>query len=195
MTSQIQEDPHMEEEETHDMGEEEEAPHMEKEEKEEQMPMKRVTVVVAVDESQESIKACEWACKNLLAPHTNIRQSYKFILLHVQPPVCASSGPAYILSSQVVHLMESAEAKTTQKILKRALDVCKRYNVKAETRVVFGNPKEKICEAAKKWGAHFIVVGSHGHGPFIRAIKGSVSDYCSRNATCPVIVVNKNALQ
>ncbi|GLJ44520.1 hypothetical protein SUGI_0934740 [Cryptomeria japonica] len=192
MTSQIQEDAHLEEEEPHYMGEEEESPRLGKEE---QTQTKRVKILVAVDESQESIRACEWACKNLLASHTNIRQSYKFILLHVRPPVCASSGPAYILSSQVLHLMESAEAKTTQKVLKRALDVCNRYDVKAETRVVNGNPQERICEAAKKLGAHFIVVGTHGHGPFMRAIKGSVSDYCSRNATCPVIVVNKNALQ
>ncbi|XP_057871434.1 uncharacterized protein LOC131077858 isoform X3 [Cryptomeria japonica] len=160
MTSQIQEDAHLEEEEPHYMGEEEESPRLGKEE---QTQTKRVKILVAVDESQESIRACEWA--------------------------------SYILSSQVLHLMESAEAKTTQKVLKRALDVCNRYDVKAETRVVNGNPQERICEAAKKLGAHFIVVGTHGHGPFMRAIKGSVSDYCSRNATCPVIVVNKNALQ
>ena len=57
--------------------------------------------------------------------------------------------------------------KSTQRILKRALDICDRYGVKEETHVVVGDAKERICEAAAKLGAHFLVVGSHGHGTFV----------------------------
>ncbi|GLJ44525.1 hypothetical protein SUGI_0934830 [Cryptomeria japonica] len=153
-----------------------------------------VNIVVAVDESQESMRACEWACNHLLSAHTNVGQSYKFTLLHIQSSVCVSSGPAYILSSEVVHLLEHDELRTTQKTLKRAMDICSYYDVKAETHVVIGGAKEKICDAAHKLGAHFLVMGSHGRGPFLRAIMGSVSDYCSQNATCPVVVVNKKVL-
>ncbi|XP_057871432.2 universal stress protein A-like protein [Cryptomeria japonica] len=152
---------------------------------------KVMNIVVAVDESQESMRACEWACNHLLASHTNSQQSYKFTLLHVQPPVSVTSGPAYILSSEVFYLLECEDLRTTHKIFKQALDICNRYNVRAETHVVIGEPKVKVCEAVQKLGAHFLVMGSHGHGPFIRAIKGSVSDHCSRNAMCPVVVVNK----
>jgi nucleotide-binding universal stress UspA family protein len=151
-------------------------------------------IVVAVDESEESMRACEWACKHLLSAQTNIQQSYNFILLHVQPNACVSTGPAYILSDQVLELLELQTKKSTQRILKRALDICDRYGVKAETHVVIGEAKERICEAAAKLGAHFLVVGSHGYGTFVRAIRGSVSDYCVRNATCPVVVVNKKVL-
>ncbi|TJX53260.1 universal stress protein, partial [Soehngenia saccharolytica] len=156
---------------------------------------KVVKIVVAVDESQESMRACEWACKHLLPlsafSHTISQQGYKFTLLHVQPPASVNTGPAYILSSEVFYLLECEELGRTHKIFKQALDICSRYNVRAETHVVIGEPKEKICEAAHKLEAHFLVMGSHGHGPFIRAIKGSVSDHCSRNAVCPVVVVNK----
>ena len=40
--------------------------------------------------------------------------------------------------------------------------------MKPETSVVIGEAKEKICEAAAKLEAHFLVVGSHGHCSFIR---------------------------
>ncbi|XP_057871393.2 universal stress protein A-like protein [Cryptomeria japonica] len=153
-----------------------------------------VNIVVAVDESQESMRACEWACHHLLSANPNARHSYNFTLLHVQSPACVSSGPAYILNSEVLHLLEYDELRNTQKSLKRALDICSYYDVKAETHVVIEEPKKKICEAAHKLGAIFLVMGSHGRGPFLRAIMGSVSDYCSQNATCPVVVVNKKVL-
>jgi nucleotide-binding universal stress UspA family protein len=150
-----------------------------------------VNIVVAVEESEESMRACEWACTHLLTAQTDVQQSYNFILLHVQPTPCVSTGPAYIPSNQVFELLELQTKRTTQRILKRALNICNRYDVKAETHVVIGKANERICEAAAKLGAHFLVVGSHEHGPFIRAIRGSVSDYCARNAMCPVVVVNK----
>jgi hypothetical protein len=59
-----------------------------------------VNIVVAVEESEESLRACEWACKHLLAAETDIQQSYNFILLHVQPIPCVSTGPGnYMLPS------------------------------------------------------------------------------------------------
>ncbi|KAH9329038.1 hypothetical protein KI387_001146, partial [Taxus chinensis] len=140
----------------------------EREEEQENEEEKRViNVVVAVDASEESMNACEWACRNLLAANTNIRQAYNFILLHVQAPVCVSSGPAYILSNEVVHILQNDQVRTTQKILKRARAICNRYNVEAHSYVVTGKPKEKICEAAHKLGAQFLVMGSHDHGPLI----------------------------
>ncbi|BAT14911.1 Os11g0621825 [Oryza sativa Japonica Group] len=33
-------------------------------------------------------------------------------------------------------------------------------------------------------------MGSHGYGLFKRALLGRVSDYCVRNASCPVLIVN-----
>ncbi|KAH9329037.1 hypothetical protein KI387_001145, partial [Taxus chinensis] len=143
------------------------------------------------DGSKESMHACKWACRFILTARANNRQFYNFTLLHVRPPVSISSGPAYIFSLEVLRLLKCDEARTAERISKRALDICNHYNVKVKTHFVTGEPKQKICEAANKLGAHFLVMGSHGHGSFIRAIKGSVSDYCCRNAICPVVVVNK----
>jgi len=163
-------------------------------------------IVVAVDESEESMRACEWACKHLLPTETPVeietsdiqqhqQHQYNFILLHVQPATSSvSAGPAYILSNQVFEFLDMDAKRNTEKILNRALHICHRYDVKAENHVVTGEAKERICEAAAKLGAHLLIVGSHGHGGFIRAIRGSVSDYCTRNSICPVVVVNKKVL-
>uniref|UniRef100_A0A0D6QUR0 UspA domain-containing protein n=1 Tax=Araucaria cunninghamii TaxID=56994 RepID=A0A0D6QUR0_ARACU len=150
-----------------------------------------VNIVVAVDESQESMRACQWACTHLLADQKNAHQPYKFTLLHVQAPICVAGGPAYIMSSDVCYLLELDTKRSTQKILKQALNICRHRNVKADTHVVIGKPKERICEAAQKLGANFLVMGRRDHSLLIRLVRESLCDCCSRNAMCPVIVVNE----
>jgi hypothetical protein len=62
------------------------------------------SIVVAVDESEESMHACEWACKHLSLIETSEvtetteiqqqQQSYNMILIHVQSTASSiSAGP------------------------------------------------------------------------------------------------------
>jgi nucleotide-binding universal stress UspA family protein len=55
-----------------------------------------------------------------------------------------------------------------------------------ETLVVQGHPAPALVEASK--GADLLVVGSRGHGEFVGMLIGSVSEYCTTNAHCPVLV-------
>ncbi|RVX12514.1 hypothetical protein CK203_011816 [Vitis vinifera] len=63
--------------------------------------------------------------------------------------------------------------------------------VYAETITEVGDPKEAICKAVEKLNIQFLVLDSHGRGAFGRAFLGSVSNYWSHNAKCPVLVVRK----
>jgi nucleotide-binding universal stress UspA family protein len=56
-------------------------------------------------------------------------------------------------------------------------------------RVETGDPAALICTVAKEIGADVIVVGSHGKGFLSRVLLGSVSEYVTRHAPCPVLVV------
>jgi nucleotide-binding universal stress UspA family protein len=55
-----------------------------------------------------------------------------------------------------------------------------------DARVVNGHPAPVLVEASK--GASLLVVGSRGHGEFVGMLIGSVSEYCTTNAHCPVLV-------
>ncbi|SES40181.1 universal stress protein [Actinokineospora terrae] len=50
-----------------------------------------------------------------------------------------------------------------------------------------GSPGVDLVSAAQT--ADLLVVGSHGAGGLLSALLGSVSDYCLRNASCPVAVI------
>ncbi|KAL6521234.1 hypothetical protein OROGR_017803 [Orobanche gracilis] len=65
--------------------------------------------------------------------------------------------------------------------------------VKAETLVLQGDPKDKICEAAEDLHVDLVVVGSRGFGMVKRALLESVSNYCAHHAYCPVLVVKPPA--
>jgi nucleotide-binding universal stress UspA family protein len=61
--------------------------------------------------------------------------------------------------------------------------------VETRTVVLRGFPVDEICVAAEKFGARFVVLGSHGWGALKRAIFGSVSTGVLHHAECPVLVV------
>lgn len=59
--------------------------------------------------------------------------------------------------------------------------------VKISSRVVQGNAAQVLLDASA--GAELLVVGSRGHGGFVEALLGSVSQHCVHHATCPVVVI------
>ncbi|MDF7806529.1 universal stress protein [Pontiellaceae bacterium B12219] len=52
-----------------------------------------------------------------------------------------------------------------------------------------GIPADLIVEKAKELNADMIILGSHGHGLFHKALLGSVSESILRRAHCNVLVV------
>jgi nucleotide-binding universal stress UspA family protein len=61
--------------------------------------------------------------------------------------------------------------------------------VVAEDFLREGNPAEQILATAQAWNADLIVVASHGHSGFLRAVMGSVAEQVVRHASQPVLVV------
>ncbi|MEO7193888.1 MAG: universal stress protein [Pseudonocardiaceae bacterium] len=53
--------------------------------------------------------------------------------------------------------------------------------------VVMANAVQALLDASA--GAELLVVGNRGHGGFVGALLGSVSQHCLQHATCPVVVV------
>ena len=72
-----------------------------------------------------------------------------------------------------------------------------------ERRIVVGVDGSASSKAALGWairqaklaseGADLLVVGSRGHGGFVEALLGSVSQHCVHHAMCPVVIIRNSA--
>jgi nucleotide-binding universal stress UspA family protein len=59
--------------------------------------------------------------------------------------------------------------------------------VEIRPEVVEGNAAQVLLDASA--GADLLVVGSRGHGGFVGALLGSVSQHCVLHSSCPVVVI------
>ncbi|XP_010544073.1 PREDICTED: universal stress protein PHOS34 [Tarenaya hassleriana] len=153
-------------------------------------------VIVAVDGSEASMEALRWALDNLkLSPSS---PDSSFVVLHVQsPPSIAAGlnpgtipfgGPSGLEVPAFAAAIEAHQKRITDAILKHALQICSDKSVNVKTIVIVGDPKEKICEAVENLHADLLVMGCRAIGPIKRMFLGSVSNYCTNHARCPVII-------
>ncbi|PKA54483.1 Universal stress protein A-like protein [Apostasia shenzhenica] len=159
-------------------------------------------IVLAVDEGEESRHALTWCLENIAAPSppaesaaagTDGGAGDTVLLVYARPPrvvYSALDGTGYLFSGDVIASMDKYSIDLANVVISKAMAVCAGYpNVKVETRVRAGDPRDVICEAVEELGADILVIGSHGYGLFKRALLGSVSSHCAQNAKCPVVIV------
>jgi nucleotide-binding universal stress UspA family protein len=89
-------------------------------------------------------------------------------------------------------LMDAAE-KAAESSVKALGDDLARTGWPTRTEVFPGTPRSAVIEYAKKWGADFIMVGSHGGTGLARFLLGSVARAVVRHATCSVEIVRQAA--
>ncbi|GLJ09328.1 hypothetical protein SUGI_0106710 [Cryptomeria japonica] len=144
-------------------------------------------IMVAVDESEESMHALSWAIDFL-----SIQPTDTIILLHAQPlPRVYSAIDGYIFTSDMVQSLQKYQERITEDVFQRAKNISTEKNVQMclQTRVSVGDARDVICEEAEKVGVDLVVMGSRGYGAIKRAFLGSVSDHCAHNVKCPVMIV------
>ncbi|KAJ3700200.1 hypothetical protein LUZ61_003905 [Rhynchospora tenuis] len=157
-------------------------------------------VVVAVDGSEESMKALQWALDNLrLRPGGEEVEPGALVVLHVQSPPSITAGlnpgpipfggPSEVDVPAFTAAIEAHQRRITQAIMDHALKICAVKEVNVKTHVVVGDPKEKICEVAANLKSDLLVMGCRAIGPIKRMFLGSVSNYCINHVGCPVVVI------
>ncbi|XP_027366814.1 uncharacterized protein LOC113873050 isoform X1 [Abrus precatorius] len=159
------------------------------------MEKREQKIVVAIDESKESMYALSWCITNLISDTTN-----KLLLLYVRPPSAFYSLDAagYIFSTDVVDAMEKYNMHLANSVMERAEAIFRNLNatdvghlilvpffyfsffeiecagltrnlqINIERVVGIGDAKDVICSAVKKLEADTLVMGSHGYGFFKR---------------------------
>ncbi|CAN6467875.1 unnamed protein product [Victoria cruziana] len=158
--------------------------------------VKERRIVVAVDESEQSMYALSWCLDNLVCDSESGSTKDTLILAFARPPrtvYTALDGTAgYLFSTEVVDSMEKYSLDIAASVVAKATAICKDLkHVKVDTKVGCGDARDVICDMVEKVGADILVMGSHGYGLIKRAFLGSVSNHCAQNVKCPVLIVKK----
>jgi len=137
-------------------------------------------VVVAVDGSEESLRAAEWAA----IAARKLRATLRIVSVPAAPP-----------RLYAVEVSEEMAASALRGLAARALDSAIQRvralgsDLDVDTCLLRGAPPFAVAEAAT--GAAMLVVGARGAGGFGSMTLGSVSRYASAHAPCPVVVVRE----
>jgi nucleotide-binding universal stress UspA family protein len=135
-------------------------------------------IVVAVDGSEESLRAAEWAA---VAARKH-RAALRIVSVPDAPP-----------RLYAVHVSEETAASALPGLAARALSaaVLRVRTAVSDLHVDVGllDGRAPLAVAAAGTGAAMLVVGARGTGGFTAMTLGSVSRYASAHAPCPVVVV------
>jgi nucleotide-binding universal stress UspA family protein len=132
-------------------------------------------VVVGIDGSAASLDALAWAAHqaDLTGAALELVAAWEWpTSFGWAVPVPADYDPEAEVRSVLDNAVASARAAHSA--------------LRVDTRIVRGHPAPVLVEASK--GADLLVVGSRGHGEFVGMLIGSVSEYCTTNAHCSVLV-------
>ncbi|KAJ3687452.1 hypothetical protein LUZ61_016616 [Rhynchospora tenuis] len=152
-------------------------------------------VGVAMDFSACSRLALQWAADNVA------RSGDHLIVVTAFKPASYDQGTEIMLwestGSPYIPLVELSEPVTFKKYgLKpdpETIDmlntIARQKQVVVSMKVLYGDAREKICEAINNIPLSCLIIGNRGLGKIKRVIMGSVSEYVVNHATCPVTVV------
>ena len=109
----------------------------------------------------------------------------ELLLLHVStetPPF----REGFVRFRELEQLFEE-QREWARRALEERADEARGRGVPTLARVVTGAPASEIVETARREGAAFIVMGTHGRSPLERLLLGSVADRVVRTAPCAVV--------
>jgi nucleotide-binding universal stress UspA family protein len=137
-------------------------------------------IVVAVDGSEGSMRAAEWAAREAVRRAAPLRIVSAPALLP-RVPACRASSPA------VANALRGLAARALAEAIDRVEEVAP--GVLVDTDLLAGPPARAVAESGA--GALLLVVGARGAGGFAALVLGSVSRYAVTHAPCPVVVVHE----
>src|SRR3954452_828855 len=136
-------------------------------------------IVVGVDGSEASRRALTWALED-----ARRRGDAKVELMHAwEPPVLVGSP----VGSMPPLPVDGPYGDAAHQLLADVLAAVDTAGVTVEQVVVEGPPGAALCDRGAE--AALIVVGSSGHSAVMDTLIGSVSQYCSHHAPCPLVLI------
>lgn len=139
-------------------------------------------IVVGVDGSPASIRALQWALRQAERTGAAVEAIHAW-----EVPAMYGTGMMVLPRGED---FDAAAKQALEKAVAQATHGS--TNVPIELHTVSGHPAKILVDMADT--ADLLVVGTRGHGGFMGALIGSVSQNCVQHAQCPVVVVRETAL-
>lgn len=156
-------------------------------------------ILVAIDQSEISQQAFDEAVTLAKATNANL------MLIHVLSPLGQEypspvfpSDPSYPglqAEAMRVHLQQwEILEKQGIEFLKAQTDQAIAAGVSTEFTQSLGEPGQAICELARIWGAHLVIIGRRGYSGLKELLLSSVSNHVAHHAPCSVLIVQNPEL-
>jgi nucleotide-binding universal stress UspA family protein len=134
-------------------------------------------IVVGVDGSEPSKQALRWAIEQAALSGATVEAVGAW-------EYQSNYGWGTVAAIDAAELAEACERTVVEAVTEVGGED---PPVRIDSYIVRGHPANELVQQAK--GADLLVVGSRGHGGFVGALLGSVSQHCVHHATCPVVIV------
>ncbi|KAJ3072552.1 hypothetical protein HDU98_003380 [Podochytrium sp. JEL0797] len=148
-------------------------------------PTMKRTIVIAVDNSQYSEKALQWAIAQYLRPGD-------FVVL---VNVVKHEFPAPNGSDNYLGKMDEMKKRESVHLLETLGKELQEAHVAFETVSMVGGPRDSILHKIQEVDASCVIIGSRGGNLVSRSLIGSTSDYLAHHAPCPVIIAKPSLEQ
>jgi nucleotide-binding universal stress UspA family protein len=142
-------------------------------------------ILVAVDGSEYSKKALEFACE--------LAAKFDGSLLIVHVPQGAAADRVMVLggASVMIHAGRDEIEKAGRTLVEAAQKIAEdRLPGRVKTELRGGDPADEIVKTAERNASDCIVIGSRGLGDFGGLLLGSVSHKVNHSAPCTCITVH-----
>ncbi len=140
------------------------------------------SIVVGMDGSRFGREALRWALDEGARRNCAVRA---VMVAHVAPVAAAGRPTTVGMGTALGGLPGQDHLRRLEETVAAVLGAHDDPRLNAE--LVYGSPPEALSAASRD--AQLLVLGSHGHGQLFEAVLGSVSQYCVRHASCPVVVI------
>ena len=157
-------------------------------------------IMVGLDSSDLSLKALRKAI--MFAQSCDAELKLVHVLVDSEPGAPRFSGyfggPLYpSITTTVVESFQKAWNQFvdhSQSLLNQRVTEVRQTGVDVSGILLYGSPGTKLCELAQTWDADLVIVGSRGRSGISELLMGSVSNYVTHHAPCPVLVVHSDKL-
>jgi nucleotide-binding universal stress UspA family protein len=139
-------------------------------------------IVVGVDGSPGSMTALDWAVRE-----AGQRGASVHAVMAWEYPQAYATNVWGLGMDPTLDIKEGLATATAAEASRIAGEVGEAEDMAITSAAVEGHPARALLQAAED--ADLLVVGSRGHGGFVGALLGSVSQHVVCHASCPVVVV------